>query len=136
MTETDTGKREQWATVSEAAAILNRSERTIRRWITAGKVAVDRTGPTIRIDIARLVPVGAATARGMPLHAEIVGEADLLKAELERLREQLEDTRAERDRLWQALADSQALARALVPERRQLTAGQARSWWRRLLGTD
>lgn len=130
MAETNTGTQGQWATVREAAELLGRSERTVRRWITAGKIRVDRTGPAIRVDIARLVPVSTTTAEGMPLRGQVVGDVELLQAEIERLRESLEDARAERDRLWQALAQSQAVSLALAPERPQLTDGRPRRRWR------
>ena len=141
-------EQELWVTVSEAAELLGRHERTIRRWEKTGKIPSDRTGPVLRVDIAGVVPYNAGTAPGAtgapPVQGEVVTEADLLRAENEQLRESLEDLREvvhdlrrQRDFLQQALTESQqnlalsqAIAQALTPQQPQLTDGtHTRRWW-------
>lgn len=116
--------RHEWLTVAEAARALGKAERTIRRWAKTGKVPTDRTGPGLRVDVGGLLPPHAGTVPA------VLTELDLLQAENERLRESLDDARAERDYLREALARAQAVALALSGEPRQLTDGRPRRRWR------
>lgn len=45
----------QWISLQEAATRLHISEKTVRRWITTGKITAIRVGPRlIRVDAASL----------------------------------------------------------------------------------
>ena len=113
---------ERWVTVAEAAEALGKSERTIRRWLADGKVAGDRTGPAILVDIAgHMPPADVPKPEGDTTTPDVAGEVAALQAEIERLREALDTCQAERDRLWQSLDNAQAIALALTGERRLLT---------------
>lgn len=46
---------------AEAAELLGVSERTVRRWIAAGRLAVIRVGRTVRVDVAALRALDVAT---------------------------------------------------------------------------
>ena len=116
-------QQQRWVSVAEAARALGKAERTVRRWVSAGKIASDRTGPGLRVDIGGLLPAHAGTVPA------VLTELDLAHAELERLREALDDTRAERDYLREALQRAQAVALAVAGERPQLTVGERRRWW-------
>jgi len=96
-----------WASVKEAMELTGRSERTIRRWMKAGKIAVDRSGPGTRVDIAGLIPA-------MPPHSDtMTGEAVAMQREIDMLTAEVARLQADNDRLWQSLANSQALAMSL-----------------------
>ena len=120
-------KPSHWTTISQAAQLLGKSERTVRRWEKGGKLPSDRTGPGIRVDIGALLP-------DIPEVVETVfdttSEVDVLRAEAERLRRDLADCQAECDRLWTALDNAQAIAVAVAGARPRLTDGQPRRrWW-------
>lgn len=124
-----------WVSIRQAAQLLAKSERTIRRWERDGKLTSDRTGPGILVDIGGLMP---DKPEGVGTVIDTSSEVDLLRAEIERLQERLADCQAERDRLWTALDNTQALALTMAGERPMLTeeAGKRprRSWrwpWQR-----
>jgi len=109
--------------VAEAARILGKSERTIRRWERDGKIPSDRTGPGIRVDIGGLLPDAVG---------QVLTQADVLQVELERLQERVDDLTAERDFLRDRLLQAEALSLMLAGERRQLTPGRRFRWpWQR-----
>lgn len=96
-----------WATVKEAVELTGRSERTIRRWMKAGKIPVDRAGPGTRVDIAGLIPA-------MPSQPEaLTGEVAAMQREIDMLAGEVARLQADNDRLWQSLANAQALAMSL-----------------------
>lgn len=97
--------------MAEAARLLGRSQRTVRRWIADGKLAVDRSGPVIVVDVGGHV-TGTDTTT-----ADVTGEVDRLLAEVARLRADLADVRAERDSWRVAFEREQALAMSLSSER-------------------
>ncbi len=99
-----------WATVKQAVELTGRSERTIRRWIKDGKVAVDRTGPGTRVDIAGLIPVTP------PQQEAMTGEVAALRREIDRLVDEVVRLQADNDRLWQMAQQAQALAMSLAPK--------------------
>jgi excisionase family DNA binding protein len=73
-TAVEAGRR--FATVAEAAALLEVSTRTLRRWIRAGTIAVVRRGRCVRVDLASVKPTDVAAiaelaqeARGPTLRA-------------------------------------------------------------------
>lgn len=119
--------------MATAARLLGKSERTVRRWVADGKLAADRAGTALLVDIARHMPdTEAATPSGAAAMPDTTGELDALRAEVTRLREALDTCQAERDRLWQSLDNAQAIALALTGEQRLLTerASEARRrWW-------
>ena len=119
-----------WVTVREAAERLGKSERTIRRWIAAEKLRVDRTTPVMRVDIAGHVydnagqtPVGDVT---MPVSdrttpgvdagrvAELEAEVTRLSAVLAEVRDALQDARTERDDWKAALAENMRQSQRLL----------------------
>ena len=95
----DNGERWRWVSVREAARLLGRSERSVRRWVAEGKLIVNRSGPVTVVDIGGQVPGVDVTT------ADVTGEVDRLQAGCDRLREVLASVTGERDRLREVVSD-------------------------------
>jgi excisionase family DNA binding protein len=55
--------RPAWVSAAEAGRLCGVTERTVRRWVTTGRLPADMSGPTVRIAVADLQPyIAAATA--------------------------------------------------------------------------
>lgn len=129
------GNDNQWVTIGQAAAILEKSERTIRRWVASGRLSVDKAAIPHKVDIAAELSASDEAAPPdtdqSPRTDNDAPDADIngvrLQAEIDRLQALLDDTRADRDYLRQALA-------AALSDRKQVEAGQPRRWrwpWQR-----
>jgi hypothetical protein len=104
----------RWVTIADAARLLGKNERTIRRMMASGRLANDRTGPLIRVDI------------GPHMTGEVSGlDVTVLVAENERLKAVLEEIRAERDYLRQVHAMALTLTKQIEALRTE-----RRAWWR------
>ena len=101
----------RWETVSRAAEILNKSERTIRRWIAADKIPHKKSPSGIVIDISELVTTDfeqePAEPDMPPVDNELLIRLARLEAENELLRE-------DRDYLRQALAAAMETTQNLI----------------------
>lgn len=92
---------EKWVTIREASVTLNRTRRTLRRWVERGKLQIDRSQYPALVDIAgHLRPPGqdASPPLAPPvtvdsLQLQVAG----LTAEVDRLQERLTEMREERD---------------------------------------
>lgn len=114
-----------WVSVSEAVRLTGKSERTVRRWMTGGRLAVRDDAGTLVVGVPpELVPDDrqATATPDMPDMATKVAE---LEADVRRLQALLEQVTGERDYLRSALAASLSTTAKLLPER----SGQ-RPWWR------
>jgi len=133
---------EQWVTIAAAAEALSRSERTIRRWASDGRLPADRSGPVILVDVAGQVSDTMAAAPDMAgqvadavtpeieaLRAKVV----TLQAEVRRLGDVLAEVRSERDYLRQAHAASMQNV-ALLTERAEDQPRRFRWPWQRRQG--
>lgn len=67
-----TKNTETWMTIEEAAIELNVSTKTIRRYITQGRIAANRVGPRL-IRVAR----SSVVTVGNPIHKPEVVERDI-----------------------------------------------------------
>jgi len=104
-----------WLTVSEAADRLHRSQRTVRRYIDLGRLPIDRTRTPFCVDIGG----EALPQAGKPDISDTTGE-------VARLQELLDEVRADRDYLRQALATALS-TRKLIE-----APGERVSIWERL----
>lgn len=93
---------DSWVTVSEAIRLLGKSEQTIRRWIKAGSIPVDKTHGITRIDISGHIPDGeqpeSTRWKPSPDVTAIMTENAVLKERVDRLQ-------AENAELWQTLRE-------------------------------
>ncbi len=97
---------EQWVTIREASIILDRTRRTLRRWVTQGKLPIDRSPYPALVDIAGHLrpsepdtdapPVSPVTVE--ILQAQVAG----LTAQVGQLQERLTEIRTDRDAWKQA----------------------------------
>jgi excisionase family DNA binding protein len=55
-----------WVSAAEAGRLCGVTERTVRRWVAAGHLAADMSGPTLRIAVADLQPYIDAAAMTLP----------------------------------------------------------------------
>ena len=57
------GSRQAYVTIDETAAMLRVSERTVRRWIARGTLAVRKLGGTVRVSREALTAASLVAAR-------------------------------------------------------------------------
>jgi excisionase family DNA binding protein len=109
---------ERWVSVAEAAAALDKSDRTIRRMVADGRLTSRKEGARLFVNLADVLPAGADALSDVSSQdvtiVSLRAEVDKLQA----LNSQLSD---ERDFLRSALAS--AMTKALEPPRE-------RPWWR------
>ena len=104
-----------WLTVAQAADRLQRSQRTVRRYIDIGRLPIDKTRTPFCVDIGgEVLPQG-----GRPDSGDTTGE-------VARLQELLDEVRGERDYLRQALATALSTRKLIEAPGARLT------FWQRL----
>jgi len=111
----ETAMADEWQTIPEAARTLGKSERTVYRWVSQGRIPVDRTVSPCLVNVGNV-------STGTPMAARV---AD---GELERLRERVQELQDDKTYL------QNALAAALMPTQRLLEARPGRKWrwpWQR-----
>jgi len=135
-----------WLGLKQAAQQLGVSERTVRRWLTTGKLEGRRVstpfGPgwAIKVDSAPLVAPKGADMIGTPNAPPLVELVALVERQQNRIVElaaRLAVAEAELERL--AIAALQAPKEELVvaeptPTTEAAPAPAVRPWWRRWLG--
>ena len=112
--------QEQYITEAEAAAILNRSARQVRRYGRTGKVTVREIGGTrhyLRSDVEALAKELADKDRTRPVTTELVPLGDML----DMLREKDEEIARLNERLQGAALEIGRLQGQLEAQQRQLT---------------
>ena len=87
-----TEQEAKWVRVGEAARILDKSERTVRRWMTGGKIPVDRTKDTVLVDIS-----GIDISK--PDISEETPDVDTLLSDVDRLQSDTAQLMSDVDRL-------------------------------------
>ena len=107
---------DDWQTIPEAARTLGKSERTIYRWAREGRIPVDRTVSPIVVNVGDVAPAAARVAPA-------VGELEGLRAEVDRLRERVQELVQERDYL-------RMLAGSLAQGQQRMIEGRPRRRWR------
>ena len=95
-----------WRTITQAAAELERSERTIRRWLESGRIEADRSKTPLRVNIADKLQTVAETTPDLD---RLQTDVDRLTADNATLEAVLSEVRGERDHLRQALDTNQTL---------------------------
>jgi len=106
-----------WTSVAEAARLLRKSERTIRRWVSANKLPCkDNTGQKLVGLAPELVEASASAGQKTDMSdmARLREEAARLRTENEKLSTIVRQLSEERDYLRQALAVALSNQRLLV----------------------
>lgn len=118
-----TGDGYLWVSVSEAARLTGKSERTVRRWMAGGRLQKkDNVGELVvgvPPDLVTYDRQGRTTSDNAPLQTETLR----LQAEVDKLSEIVRQLTGERDYL------RQALAAALTAQQKALPEHTARPWW-------
>lgn len=138
---------QKWVTIEQAIVQLGKSERTIRRWVAAGRLPVDKSVIPHKVDIAtELAGQEGITSSDSGRPSGAGSDVDRFQAEIDRLSDRLDNAiaetlrlQADKDKLEEKLeADKtflqNALAEALVNQRKLIEAGQPRRWrwpWQR-----
>lgn len=104
MSDNDAGR---WVSVQEAAGLLGKSERTIRRWVDTHKLAHRREGRRIYVNIANYAPLEMTE----PSLEELRAQVDKLTAVNELLS-------IENERLWSTIATLTTHKAIEAPKRR------------------
>ena len=73
----------KWMTVPDAARLLGKSERTIHRWIDAGKLDTDRAGPRLLVQVPG--EIGQATPSDKVTIAVLEARVQALEALVQEL---------------------------------------------------
>jgi excisionase family DNA binding protein len=115
----DTSAGQEWVTVKEAAALLSKSDRTIRRMASDGRLTKRREGARLLVKVPDTLGQESDTVIS-------VSEVESLRAEVDRLRTKVDMLTDERDYLRSALATALQLRQAALEAPR-------RSWLDRLL---
>jgi len=143
-------------TIAEAVQVLGKSERTVRRWMTTGRLPVVDTPNGKMVDLSGEVALPGASpgSAGHTPDADrqrLAAEAERLQAlvskqeaEIAGLHAQLSDVAADRDRMAGRVDDltrqvddltgerdylRSALAAALTLQTKALPAPHSRPWW-------
>lgn len=93
----------RWVTIREAAALLGKSERTIRRWVSSGRLGINRDVSPHRVDISGYAPAEPDKP-----------DVDTLVAENERLKRRVKELEADKIFLQNALAMALANQQKLI----------------------
>jgi len=121
-----------WRTITQAAAELSRSDRTIRRWLESGRIEADRSKTPLRVNIADKLQTVAETT---PDTDRLQTDVDRLTADNATLEAVLSEVRGERDHLRQALDTSQTLLdqqqrlTQTLTGQRLIEAPGPKKWW-------
>lgn len=120
-----TGDDQRWVTVTDAAALLGKSERTIRRWVADNKLEVDKSETPYLVNVTGMIPAHAGPSDQGDI-AALKAEIKALKAQIEGLETLIDELRGQRDYLRQVIAAS------LTQSQKLLEAKTGRSWLDRL----
>ena len=112
----DTTDRERWVTVAEAATLLDKSARTIRRMVSDGRLSGQRVDRRIMVNVAPVLPSDDNIDN-------LRSEVDILRTRVAVLEQQVDMLTGERDYLRQALATALRLAQPAIE------APRRRRWW-------
>ena len=115
--------RQNWITVTEVARLLGKSERTVRRWMTGGRLTWKDTPEGKLVDFASHSTGGGVTAPGI---AVLEKENTRLQAEVDKLAELVRQLTDERDYLRRAHEASLSL---VAQQQKLLPAPGNRPWW-------
>lgn len=107
----------QWVTVAEAARTLDVSQSTVQRWAETGRIPIRRDVRPHVVDVAD--SAGQTPDTSDP----VAGQVESLEAEIARLRQRIEELRAERDYL-------RALSATLASSQQRLLEAPPRRKWR------
>jgi len=106
---------DKWVTVSEAAALLGCSERTVWRRVKAEELDIDRSVTPHLVRVSDVVSDRVVTETdNVSELSELRLQVASLEAEVERLREVLQEVRSERDYLRSAHAASLSTSQRLL----------------------
>ena len=108
---------DEWMTVPDAARLLGKSERTIRRWIDAGKLDTDRIGPRLLVQVP-----GEMADKGQAMPSDKVTIA-VLEARVQALEQFVQQLTVDKE-AW--MRQAQVLA---AGGSRQLDDGRRRFRW-------
>lgn len=114
-----------WVSVSEAVRLTGKSERTIRRWMTGGKVPTRDTLAGMEVGLAGNLVNHDRRTPATPDMPDLAVRVAELEASVRHCQALLEQVTGERDYLRSALAASLTTTQKLLPAR----AGQP-PWWR------
>lgn len=104
----------QWTRITDAVRLTGKSDRTLRRWVTSGRLPALRKGAALWVNLA-----GVATVPQPDAPASADADATL-RAELAALRTQCDSLTEERDYLRAMLSQALAPQRtAIEPPPRQ-----------------
>jgi len=110
-----------WHTLSEAARLTGKSERTIRRKVAGGRLTTKREGDVLWVDLTGIPLLSPDKLAATPDTSDILAERDRLAAERDRLAaevahlsQRVDDLTGERDYLRSALATSLSLQQRAI----------------------
>ena len=115
---------EQWVTIDTASKVFNVKDRTIRRWIKAGKLTAKKQGGRVYVAIDSTLTETLVTGDD---YQELV---ERLRIELKNKSELVEHLKGEVDFLRNAHAASLSQIQQLLTEAKEQEK-RKRPWWRR-----
>jgi len=116
-------QRDQWVTIPQAAEILGRSTRTVRRYVTQGKLEADKSETPMLVNVADMV-----TDTGGQV-ADTGGQrVQELTETIERLEAEAQDLRGKVDRLALENRELDATNRELQRGIERLELENSRLW--------
>ena len=119
-------------TITEAAQALNVSDKTIRRWIDAGKLSAEKADRKWYVHVDLDVDLDTDPVDAQHLKAQL----ERADSEISHLREQLARRDEQIDHFQQIVAMSQKnigqLTEQLDDSRQMISEMRSRSWWKRL----
>ncbi len=122
-----TGDSQQWVTVPEAGRLLNKSERTIHRWVSSGRLPSRKESGRLLVDVSDVLPVtGVSDPSSMAVLrskvTDLQGQVDILQSEVDNLRDLVDRQDREIEFLRQAHAAALRLQQVAIEQPK-------RSWW-------
>lgn len=112
----------RWVTITQAVGEIQKTERTIRRWVTIGKIPSRREGRKLFVGLPAIEKVEQA-------EPEPLQDTETLKARLDAQQALIEQLTGERDYLRQILAAS-------VTQQKLIQSSPRRTFWQRIFGSD
>jgi excisionase family DNA binding protein len=112
---------ERWVSVAEAAAALDKSDRTVRRMVADGRLTSRKEGARLFVNLADVLPASAGAASDVSSQDVTLAS---LRAEVDKLQALNRQVSNERDYLRGALAQAMRLA-----ETKALEPPRERGWW-------
>lgn len=112
-----------WVNVSEAVRLTGKSERTVRRWMTGGKVPTRDTLAGLEVGLTGELVKEGTQATATPDTPDMTTKVTELETSVRHLQALLEQVTGERDYLRQALATS-LTTQKLLPG-----ADHSHPWW-------